>query len=121
MNFSLESLLKKGFKNKEKKLSKKSKNKAKISFRQEYWVIHTLNKDLQKSLSDYLHNQSWDGQMENIFHNGKPLTCFPIPTIEILEWIRKNCNMYINEYKILHKTKKYYSAYRKLKADTEVI
>jgi outer membrane lipoprotein-sorting protein len=70
------------------------------------WRIHTLNKDIQKSVTDYLNRINEDSLEELINYKGSPITVFKL-TPEAVKFIKESSEQFSPlKYVIYHRPKK---------------
>ncbi len=112
----IENIMEKGMENKIEKLSRNYYSK--LIFEEERWLLYTTNENVQKIVTDYLNSHSWDGVVEIIFYLDNVITCFPVVSREMFDWIKKNISHTL--YDFLHKKKRFHGEYQKLKPETEL-
>lgn len=115
----MDKLLRRGFRNKQK-ITKSNFSGPAIKYQDRYnWVVYTDDNTTQNSLSAYLNSQGWDNKMEIINYRGKFYTSFPIISLEMLSWLKKNPTLLI--YTIYHQRYTRYDPWVKLKPTTIVV
>jgi hypothetical protein len=79
------------------------------------WRIHTLDKDIQKSVTDYLNRIGEDAIEERINYKGSPITVFKL-TPEAVKFIKESPESFpVTKYVIYHRpkdSKRAWSAWR---------
>ena len=69
------------------------------------WRIHTLDKDIQKIVTDYLNRIGEDALEERINYKGSPITVFKL-TPEAVKFIKESAEPFpVTKYVIYHKPK----------------
>ncbi len=111
----MQALLKKGAKNKNT-LTKR--NFPKLKFRDEEFLVHTENNTAQNGISNYLNARNSNNSMIPINYKGERLTCFPVISTEMLNWLRGNTREF--PHNIFHRKIKSKGSYSMLLPTTIV-
>lgn len=74
-----------------------------IKFVNDEWRVHSDSEITQKMITDYLIKNQFDVETENIYHLGNFYTCFKIPTLEMILWLKNHKDIYPSI--IFHKKK----------------
>jgi len=77
---------------------------AKIDFKKEEWVVYTFDSTTQNSIAAYLNSKNWDNKMETINYYNKEYTCFPVISLEMINWLKTNTKEF--PALLFHRTKK---------------
>lgn len=96
----MEKLLKQGDKNKK---ATTKRNFPKLKFKDEEILVHTEDNPTQNGIAHYLNQRSWNNVMISINYKGEILTCFPVISLEMFNWLRVNKKSF--PHNIFHRKK----------------